>query len=289
MSAEIAKDFSSGACRSPADIFGSLHSFAANKIPWTNSGAPTTLAKHLSQPYILMTFLRSYLAFFTVAMASPGCAFASSGSVLAQTIPLCGINVYISGNTHIMPGLLFSMIGTTTPATNPPAAAPAAKVTTGSAPANAKAAAPSSPPKAPPPGATSPAASTPMASGLTLDGYIKDLTTELKLSDSEKQEIESYYIADGDKLKGILNNDALSPRQQAQQVADLRDARNAKIDELLDTLDRQHEFAQIEVRYRVALTMLAAEGGLVSAPAAPASATPGPASAPANPPPAAKT
>ena len=111
------------------------------------------------------------------------------------------------------------------------------------------------------------------------------LTTELKLSDSEKQEIESYYVADNEKLKSILNDDSLSPMQQAQQVADLRDARNAKIETLLDTLDRQHEFSQIEPQYRVALTLLAANGGLVSTPAVPAPSTPAPAPATsANPP-----
>ena len=100
---------------------------------------------------------------------------------------------------------------------------------------------------------------------LKLDDYIKDLTAALKLTDKEKQKIESYYVADGAQIKDILNNDALSPLQQARQVADLRDTRNVKIASLLDDLDRQHEFLKIEARYRVALTELAANGGLVAA------------------------
>ena len=232
-----------------------------------------------------MTFLRSFLSFFAVAVASPACVFASSGSVIAKTVPLNGINVYISGRTYIMPGTLF-LGSTSSPAANPapPAAAPTAEGTPGNAKANAKATATSTS-RAPAPGATATAAPTPPPARLTLDDYIKVLTTELKLSDSEKQDIESSYVADGDKLKSILNNDSLSPLQQARQVADLRDARNAKIETLLDTLDRQHGFAQIEPRYRVALTELAANGGLVAAPPAPAPSTPSPAPASsANPP-----
>ena len=137
------------------------------------------------------------------------------------------------------------------PATNAPpaAAAPANKETANKTPSAAPAAA-----------APAPAPMNPL-----LDGYIKDLTAALKLTDLEKKNIESYYLADGSQLKTILNDNALSPLQQAQKVSDLRDARNAKIEALLDDMDRQHEFLEIEARYRVALTELAANGGLVAA------------------------
>jgi hypothetical protein len=119
-----------------------------------------------------------------------------------------------------------------------------------------------------PPAAPAPApAPTPAPSGFTLDVYIKDLTDQLKLSDTEKQEIQTDYVNDGPKLKGILNDDTLSPFQQAQQVADLRNERNAKIEVLLDDLGRKQLFLQIEAKYRVALTLLAADGALVAAPA----------------------
>ena len=124
----------------------------------------------------------------------------------------------------------------------------------------------------------------PAKSASKLDNYINELATPLKLTDAEKKEIEGYYVADGDPLKKILNDDTLSPLQQARQVSDLRDARNVKIEALLDDLDRQHEFLKIEARYRVALTELAANGGLVAAPPpAPAGGAPA-----TNAPPAAK-
>jgi hypothetical protein len=100
---------------------------------------------------------------------------------------------------------------------------------------------------------------------LKLDDYIKDLTTALKLTDTEKKKIEGYYVADGAQMKDILNDNALSPLQKARQVSDLRDNRNVKVGALLDDLDRQHEFLKIEARYRVALTELAPNGGLVPA------------------------
>ncbi|HEY0257944.1 MAG TPA: hypothetical protein VGC39_10915 [Candidatus Methylacidiphilales bacterium] len=101
------------------------------------------------------------------------------------------------------------------------------------------------------------------------DDYIKELADTLKLTDDEKKNVQTYYLADGISLKAILNNEALSPLQQAQQVSDLRDARNAKINALLQDVDRQQAFLKVEAQYRVALTELAAEGGLVPAPAPP--------------------
>ena len=111
-------------------------------------------------------------------------------------------------------------------------------------------------------------ATNPAPTGLKLDDYIKDLAAALKLTDTEKKKIEAYYVADGVRLKNILNDDALSPLQQARQASDLRDTRNIKIEALLDDLDRQREFLKIEARYRVALTELAANGGPVAAPPA---------------------
>jgi len=102
---------------------------------------------------------------------------------------------------------------------------------------------------------------------------MKDLGDALKLNPEEKKDIQAYYLSDGVLLKNILNNDSLSPFQQAQQVGDLRDARNAKIEALLEDADRQHKFFPIEARYRVALTELAAASELVPPPPAPAAAS----------------
>lgn len=149
--------------------------------------------------------------------------------------------------------LILAVIGTeafaAAPATN---AAPAAAKKEGNAPAPLAAPAPAP---------------------FKLEDYIKELTAELKLSDTEKKNVQTYYVEDGAALKNILNSDTLSPYQQAQQVADLRSARNEKIEALLQDVDRRHAFLQIEAKYRVALTELAADGGLVAAqppPAAPA-------------------
>lgn len=113
---------------------------------------------------------------------------------------------------------------------------------------------------------------------MKLSDYFDDLTKTLKLSDDEKSQIESYYYNDGSMVQNILNNDSLSPFQQAQQVAAIRDTRNAKIETLLQDDARKREFEALEARYRVALTELAANGGWVSAPPAPAPA-PAPAAA----------
>jgi len=122
-------------------------------------------------------------------------------------------------------------------------------------------AATNAPPAATPP-ATAPASAKPASK---LDGYMDELAAALKLTDAEKKKIEGYYFDDGVQLQTILNDDTLSPLQQVQEVSGLRDARNVKIEALLDDLDRQHEFPEIEARYRVALTELAANGGLVAA------------------------
>jgi len=105
----------------------------------------------------------------------------------------------------------------------------------------------------------------PAAPTVTLDDYMKDLKSELNLSASEQQEIQSYYVADGAQMQTILNDDTLSSLQKYQQVSDLRDARNAKIKAMLNDLDRQQTFANIESKYRVTLTLLAANGQLVAA------------------------
>ena len=91
--------------------------------------------------------------------------------------------------------------------------------------------------------ANSPAAK---AAGSILDKYISDLTDAVKLSDDEKKEIQAYYQADGTPLQKLLNDPTLSPLEQAGQVADLRDQRDAKIDALLQDPLRQHEFYEVE-------------------------------------------
>ncbi len=125
---------------------------------------------------------------------------------------------------------------------------------------------PATPPPAPSP------ASKPVAT--ILDNYLKDLGEAFTLSDNEKKAIQSFYLADGILLKNVLNNDSVSPLQQAQQVSDLRDTRNAKIEALLEDVDRQQEFLKVEAHYRVALTELAADGGLIPAGAVPPVAAP---------------
>ena len=100
-------------------------------------------------------------------------------------------------------------------------------------------------------------------STVTLDAYIQALTGELTLSKDESQDIKTYYLDDGTKMSQILNDASLSPLQQTQQIDDLRDARNGKIEALLRDVDRQQAFLKMEAGYRVALTELAANGGLV--------------------------
>ena len=144
------------------------------------------------------------------------------------------------------------------------AAAPATNAApTAPAPANKTAADKTTAPTTPVP-APAPVAA-PAAPTVTLDAYINELKSGLKLSDSETKQIEGYYVNDGAALQNILNDDTLSPLQQAQKVSDLRDARNAKIEALLFDFDRQQKFLKIEANYRVALTLLAADGGLVAA------------------------
>jgi hypothetical protein len=123
------------------------------------------------------------------------------------------------------------------------------------------------PPQAPP---SKVAANSPVAKagGSILDKFISDLSEAVKLNDDEKKEIQACYQADGATLQKILNDASLSPLQQADQVADLRDQRDAKIDALLQDPLRQHEFYTVEAAYRVALTLFAADGGLAPAPAA---------------------
>jgi hypothetical protein len=122
----------------------------------------------------------------------------------------------------------------------------------------------------------------PPAPTIKFDDYLGELTATLKLTDDEKKAIQADYQGDGVLLQNTLNNDAKSPLQKAQEVADLRTARNAKIEALLENGDRKLAFEKVEAKYRVALTELAADGGLAPAPpAAPAVATPPPAPAPA--------
>jgi hypothetical protein len=103
---------------------------------------------------------------------------------------------------------------------------------------------------------------------------MKDLTDALKLTAEEKNDIQTYYLADGTVLRDTLNDESLSPLKQAEKVAELRDTRDEKIEALLQEVDRQREFFEVEDRYRVALTEAAMEGGLLPAGALPAVPTP---------------
>jgi hypothetical protein len=114
---------------------------------------------------------------------------------------------------------------------------------------------------------------------LKLNDYIVAVTTVVSLSDAEKKELHDLYTADGVALQSVLNDDKLSPLQKAQQVSDLRDVRNEKIASLLHDIDKQHAFFQVEAVYRVSLTELAADGGLLPPPS-PDAAPPAPATAP---------
>jgi hypothetical protein len=125
-------------------------------------------------------------------------------------------------------------------------------------------------PSAAPAPATALAAAPAKKAPPVLDAYLKDLDDTLGLSANEKTEIQNYYLTDAPKLTGILNDPTLSPLQQEQQVADLRDERNAKIEALLEDTDRRHEFFQVEAAYRVALIEAAADGTLVPGAPSPA-------------------
>jgi hypothetical protein len=120
-------------------------------------------------------------------------------------------------------------------------------------------------PMAPPPqvSAPPPAPAAPAKSGATLDAYVADLTDALTLSKDEQTDIKTYYQDDGAKLLAILNDPNLSPIQQQEHVDDMRNVRNAKIGALLQDVDRQGKFLEIESTYRVALIELAAQGQLV--------------------------
>jgi hypothetical protein len=163
------------------------------------------------------------------------------------------------------------------PATPVPAKKVAAKKTSAKANTNKTVAKTSEADKKTPASAATPTpapapavlAQTPPPGKLTLDDYIKDLTEELKLSDTEKKQIEKAYVDDGVQLKNILNDGSLSPLQQTQQATDLRNARNTKIGALLNSWDRQRAFLAVEAKYRVALLELAADGKLVATPPAP--------------------
>ncbi len=152
------------------------------------------------------------------------------------------------------------------------APAPAAITNTTTASAPAAAPAPAAPAK---------------AKASILSDYLGELKDTLKLSAEEQSEIEAFYQNDGPTLEKILNDPALSPLEQDRQVADLRNKRDTKIDDLLQDAGRRHDFSELEARYRVALLDFAAEGGLSPAPTAspaptpnaapPAQAEPGPA------------
>ncbi len=118
------------------------------------------------------------------------------------------------------------------------------------------------PPPTQVPNAT-PAPSAPAKASATLDAYVADLADKVPLSKDEQTDIKTYYEDDGAKLQAILNDANLSPLQQQEHVDEMRDARNAKIDALLQDVDRQTKFDEVENAYRVALTELAAQGGLV--------------------------
>jgi hypothetical protein len=155
-----------------------------------------------------------------------------------------------------IPSLLCGLVLLTTTSVAYAAAAPAAKP-------EAKTPAPATTPAPAPAAAPTPAVA-------TLDEYITELVPVLTLSDTEKTEIHDLYAADNDALQKILNDASLSPLQKAQQVSDLRDVRNQKIESILHNLDRNHAFYQVEAVYRVALTEAVADS-------APAPATPPPA------------
>ncbi len=154
----------------------------------------------------------------------------------------------------------------------PVLAAPETKPPAKKSPAPTTNAATATPPE---PATTNTAAATPSApaatpAGVTFDEFINDVAKEMSLSDAEKKSIQSAYQNDAPNLQKILNDETLSPLQQAQQVADIRTERNQKISEALGSPDKMQQFLEIEAKYRVALTLLAANGELAPAPAPPA-------------------
>lgn len=117
---------------------------------------------------------------------------------------------------------------------------------------------------------------------LKFDDYLGELAAALHLTTKQKQEVADDYLADGQQLQHVLHDDSLSPLQKADQVAKIRDIRNAKILAMFLDIDRKQAFLKVEAKYRVGLTDLAADGGLVPVDAA----TPAPAPAPVAPAPA---
>jgi len=155
------------------------------------------------------------------------------------------------------------------PAATPPPAAPAP---------NAKPAAQKAPPPAP-----APEAAAPEKAALKPDDYFAALASGVNLSDPEKKEITDIYEADGATIQKIGNDATLSPLQKAQQIADLRDVRNSKIEDILHDIDRKKSFHDIEAVYRVDVTVIALDGGLLPPPPpAPAASAPAAAPAPAK-------
>jgi len=164
--------------------------------------------------------------------------------------------------------LLFTMTGSfaAEPATAPPPATPA--------PTNKPAT------KTPPPAAPVEAA-LPVTSKLKATDYFDALANGLSLTDPEKKEITDIYEADGAAIQKIGNDASLSSLQKAQQIADLRDTRNSKIEDILHDIDRKKAFHDVEVVYRVDVTVIALDGQLLPPPPpAPAIPAPAPAAAP---------
>jgi len=99
-----------------------------------------------------------------------------------------------------------------------------------------------------------------------LDHFLQDLDDALKLTAEQKKQIQSYYLADAAPLHSILDDPSSSPLQQAQQAADLRNRRNARVESVLADVQQQHDFYTVEANYRVALLEAAADGTLGGAP-----------------------
>jgi hypothetical protein len=153
-----------------------------------------------------------------------------------------------------------------TPAANPaPSGTPSKGHPAAPAPAKPMAGAIANPGTPTIPLAVTPAPATPAPAkpGVTLDAYVADLADQVPLSKDEQTDIKTYYQADGTQMQAILNDPNLSPLQQQEHIDDMRDARDSKIDALLQDADRQAKFREVESTYRVALVELAAEGGLV--------------------------
>jgi quinoprotein glucose dehydrogenase len=96
-----------------------------------------------------------------------------------------------------------------------------------------------------------------------LTGYLDVLTDKLSLTKDERGTIKTDYLADGVALRDIMNDPSLSPLAQYRRVDVIENARDEKIELLLNDIDRCHSFHILAAQYRLKFIEMAAQGGFV--------------------------